>query len=63
MKREDTSGAAHEDCGRASRDAVQHTASREKGDFHIFIEHLKTQHNHFVIDDDDSGEVADVVRS
>lgn len=25
------------------------------------IEHLKTQHNHFVFDDDDSGEVADVV--
>jgi hypothetical protein len=32
MKREDTSGAAHEDCGRASRDAVKHNASREKGD-------------------------------
>lgn len=25
------------------------------------IEHLKTQHNNFVIDDDDSGEVADIV--
>lgn len=26
------SGAAHEDCGRASRDAVKHHGSRQKGD-------------------------------